>query len=84
MVDLASHPSRRTVVKAGLWAAPALAVVNLSLMSAAHASVSTPPCIIGAVIMKITMSSIITSMRLTTLISALSGVRSPRRRRLAT
>ena len=45
MVDLASHPSRRTVVKAGLWAAPALAVVNLSLMSAAHASVSTPPCI---------------------------------------
>ena len=45
MVDLASHPSRRTVVKAGLWAAPALAVVNLTAMSAAHAStVVTPPC----------------------------------------
>ena len=43
MVDLASHPSRRTVVKAGLWAAPAFAVVNLTAMSAAHASVATPP-----------------------------------------
>ena len=44
MVDLASHPSRRTVVKAGLWAAPAFAVVNLTAMSAAHAS-APPPCI---------------------------------------
>ena len=43
MVDLASHPSRRTVVKAGLWAAPAFAVVNLTAMSAAHAS-APPPC----------------------------------------
>src|ERR1035437_6854487 len=42
---------------------------------------STPPCMIGAVIMKITMSSIITSISETTLISALSGVRSPRERR---
>src|SRR5665647_3143932 len=33
-------------------------------------AMSTPPCIIGAVIMKITMSSIMTSMRLTTLMSA--------------
>src|SRR5581483_9679248 len=42
---------------------------------------STPPCIIGAVIMKITMSSIITSIKLTTLISAFSGSPSARRRR---
>src|SRR2546423_40954 len=43
---------------------------------------STPPCIIGAVIMKMIISSIITSIRLTTLISALSGSRSrPRPRR---
>src|SRR5215213_2800326 len=41
---------------------------------------STPPCMIGAVIMKMTIMSIITSMRLTTLISALSGIFSPRRR----
>ena len=38
MADTARHPSRRTVVKAGLWAAPAVAVVNLTSMSAAHAS----------------------------------------------
>ena len=43
---------------------------------------STPPCIIGAVIMKITMSSIMTSMRLTTLMSALRGSRPARERRL--
>ena len=36
----------------------------------------TPPCIIGAVIMKMIISSIITSIRLTTLISALSTSRS--------
>src|SRR5712675_1945566 len=43
---------------------------------------STPPCIIGAVIMKMIINSIITSIRLTTLISALSTSRSrPRRRR---
>src|SRR6478736_2004529 len=43
---------------------------------------STPPCIIGAVIMKMIINSIITSIRLTTLISALSTRRSrPRRRR---
>src|SRR3954468_16982033 len=48
--------------------------------SAVGSFTSTPPCMIGAVIMKITMRSIITSMRLTTLISAFSGVRSPRRR----
>src|SRR5919201_6759944 len=41
---------------------------------------STPPCIIGAVIMKITSSSNMTSMRLTTLISAFSASRSRRRR----
>src|ERR1700737_4011856 len=41
---------------------------------------STPPCIIGAVIMKMIMSSIMTSMRLTTLISALSTSRSRPRR----
>lgn len=40
MVDTALHPSRRTIVKAGLWAAPALAVVNLTSMSAAQASIS--------------------------------------------
>ena len=39
MVDTAHHPSRRTIVKAGLWAAPTIAVVNLTSMSAAHASV---------------------------------------------
>ena len=38
MVDTARYPSRRTIVKAGLWAAPAVAVVNLTSMSAAHAS----------------------------------------------
>src|SRR5712671_5919838 len=43
---------------------------------------STPPCIIGAVIIKMIINSIITSIRLTTLISALSTRRSrPRRRR---
>src|SRR4051812_27563784 len=43
---------------------------------------SSPPVIIGAVSMKITSSSIITSMRLTTLISAFRCIRSrPRRRR---
>src|SRR5919109_705994 len=41
---------------------------------------STPPCIIGAVIMKITSSRNITSMRFTTLISAFSASRSRRRR----
>src|SRR6266550_1145289 len=44
---------------------------------------STPPCIIGAVIMKMIISSIITSIRLTTLISALSVSRSRPRPRLA-
>jgi len=44
MVDTARHPSRRTVVKAGLWAAPAVAVVNLTSMSAAHASAPTSDC----------------------------------------
>src|SRR5437868_9155684 len=43
---------------------------------------STPPCTVGAVIMKMIISSIITSIRLTTLISALSASRSrPRPRR---
>src|ERR1035437_6645961 len=42
---------------------------------------STPPCMMGAVIMKITIRSIITSISETTLISALSGARSPRERR---
>src|SRR5262245_30001313 len=40
---------------------------------------STPPCIIGAVIMKITNSSSITSIRLTTLMSALRSKRCRRR-----
>src|SRR5512140_157885 len=59
------------------------------LGSSARASVfgsdtSTPPCMRGAVIMKMTSRSIITSMSDTTLMSALSGVRSPcvRRRML--
>src|SRR5450759_4049634 len=45
---------------------------------------STPPCINGAVIMKMMSSSRITSISDTTLMSALSGVRSPcvRRRTL--
>src|SRR5262245_56850157 len=42
---------------------------------------SIPPCIIGAVIMKITSSSSITSIKLTTLISAFSSKRARRRRR---
>src|ERR1035437_7335362 len=42
---------------------------------------STPPCMIGAVLFRSTIKSIITSMSETTLISALSGVRSPRERR---
>ena len=41
MVDTARHPSRRTILKAGLWAAPAVAVVNLTSVSAAHASVTS-------------------------------------------
>jgi|GEM_PF-5231948 len=44
MVDTAHQPSRRTVVKAGLWAAPAVAVVNLTAMSAAHASAPASHC----------------------------------------
>src|SRR3954468_17410244 len=43
---------------------------------------SSPPVIIGAVNMKMTSSSIMTSMRLTTLISALRCIRSLPRRRL--
>src|SRR5262245_26738627 len=39
-----------------------------------------PPCIIGAVIMKITSNSNITSIKLTTLISAFSSRRCRRRR----
>src|SRR6476469_7496442 len=50
--------------------------------SAFGSATSTPPCIIGAVIMKITRSSRITSIRLTTLRSAFSG--SPSRRRRST
>src|SRR6476661_3193126 len=46
--------------------------------SAFGSATSTPPCIIGAAIMKITSSRSITSIRLTTLISALSA--SSRRR----
>src|SRR5678810_323495 len=49
--------------------------------SAFGSATSTPPCIIGAVIMKITSSRSITSIRLTTLISALRGIPSRRRRR---
>src|SRR3954463_15552827 len=49
--------------------------------SAFGSATSTPPCIMGAVIMKITRSSSITSIRLTTLISALRGIPSRRRRR---
>ena len=44
MVDTVRHPTRRTVVKAGLWTAPAVAVVNLTSMSAAHASAPTSNC----------------------------------------
>ena len=51
------------------------------LASAFGSEMSTPPCIIGAVIMKMIMSSIMTSISDTTLISAFSGVRSPRLRR---
>src|SRR3954467_5532320 len=42
---------------------------------------STPPCISGAVIMKITSRSSITSIRLTTLTSALRSYRCRRARR---
>src|SRR6185437_453439 len=48
--------------------------------SARGSAMSTPPVIMGAVIMKITMSSIMTSMRLTTLMSAFSAKPRPRRR----
>src|SRR5918992_2937639 len=69
------------------WIAPARSTVTTSPLfgSSGRASargnwMSTPPCIIGAVIMKITRSSSITSIKLTTLISALSASRSRRRR----
>jgi hypothetical protein len=54
---------------------------SIGRTSARGSATSTPPCIMGAVIMKITISSSITSMRLTTLISAFSAIRSPRVRR---
>src|SRR6185437_535786 len=55
--------------------------VSSGLALAGGSEMSTPPCIIGAVIMKITSSSSITSIRLTTLTSALRSNRSRRRRR---
>ena len=53
---------------------PARSSARADAPRAFGSATSTPPCIIGAVIMKITSSSIITSIRLTTLISALSGM----------
>lgn len=44
MVDTARYPSRRTIVKAGLWAAPAIAVVNVTSLSAQAAS-APKPCV---------------------------------------
>src|SRR6185437_13224756 len=55
--------------------------VSSGLALAGGSEMSTPPCIIGAVIMKITSSSSITSIKLTTLTSALRSNRSRRRRR---
>src|SRR6185437_1804271 len=55
--------------------------VSSGLAFAGGSEMSTPPCIIGAVIMKITSSSSITSIKLTTLTSALRSNRSRRRRR---
>src|SRR3982750_4496026 len=54
---------------------------SAGVASAFGNATSTPPCIMGAVIMKITSRSSITSIRLTTLISALRGNPSRRRRR---
>src|SRR3954471_2909831 len=67
-------PARSTDTTSPLFGSSGLA-------SAFGSATSTPPCIMGAVIMKITSSSSITSIRLTTLISALSGSPSRRRRR---
>src|SRR4051812_24832100 len=67
-------PARSTVTTNPLFGSSGFA-------SAFGSATSTPPCIIGAVIMKITSSRSITSIRLTTLISALSGSPSRRRRR---
>src|SRR6185437_9975514 len=55
--------------------------VSSGLAFAGGSEMSTPPCIIGAVIMKITSNSSITSIKLTTLTSALRSNRSRRRRR---
>src|SRR5215813_1274119 len=55
--------------------------VSSGLASAVGNVRSIPPCIIGAVIMKITSRSNITSIKLTTLMSAFSSKRSRRRRR---
>src|SRR5436305_8550832 len=55
---------------------------SIGLASADGRVRSRPPVIIGAVSMKMTSSSIITSIRLTTLISALRCIRSRPRRRL--
>ena len=61
-------PARSTVTVSPSFDSSGLASVAGSVMS-------TPPCIIGAVIMKITSRSSITSIRLTTLTSALSSKR---------
>src|SRR5918992_2614267 len=66
-------PARSTVTTRPLFGSSGRASARGNWMS-------TPPCIIGAVIMKITSNSSITSIRLTTLISALSARRSRRRR----
>src|SRR5918992_3561997 len=66
-------PARSTVTTRPLFGSSGRASARGSWMS-------TPPCIIGAVIMKITSRSNITSIRLTTLISAFSASRSRRRR----
>ena len=41
--DNSLAPSRRNVLKAGLWVAPAVVVVNMTAVSAAHASGTQPP-----------------------------------------
>src|SRR5512146_203443 len=58
---------------------PSPSLDSSGLDSADGRLMSTPPCIMGAVIMKMTSNSSITSIRLTTFTSALSSYRCRRR-----
>src|SRR3954463_7630723 len=72
--------SRMTLFRSTDTTRPLFASIGLA--SADGRVRSRPPVIIGAVNMKMTNSSIMTSIRLTTLISALRCIRSRPRRRL--